>query len=580
MLARDVAPSRLARARFELLDLLDRVDGAVGLVIFSDEPYAVTPLTDDPRVIAELVPTLSPDLMPGRGKRLDRAIDRARELLEQAGATRGRVVVLSDGLGNAPEAARDSARRSADAGYQVSALGLGEGAVALESLVRLGGGHFAAQTADDSDIEALLATRAGGGDLLDFGAANEASVGADVWRDEGPWLLLIPLLLAPLAFRKGWATALSVLFLIGLQPPRAEAAEGTFFQRADERGAEAFSEGRHAEAATLFEDSEWRAAAQYRAGDYESAAASLQGREDPSSLYNLGNALTRGGQLEEAIAAYDRVLETLPDHEDATYNRELVKRLLEEQQSDPEPQQDAASDGSAESDGSSQDDSQGSEGSDDSAASPSADGSDSDSEGSESAGEAEQAASDSENPAEEGSKAEGSAGDESGAAPDDDSGESEGSGRADAASDTGDPETAQGPGEEAERDAGADSDPQTAGASEAHDEDSDPQDASNAGSPTSTAGSDAASESDATTSAGIDPPSEPSTEGLPASAAASAGARAAVSESDQEVEQWLNRVPDDPGGLLREKLRRRYAQRRYGAHTETTRPAAAGGRTR
>jgi Ca-activated chloride channel family protein len=38
-----------------------------------------------------------------------------------------------------------------------------------------------------------------------------------------------------------------------------------------------------------------------------------------------------------------------------------------------------------------------------------------------------------------------------------------------------------------------------------------------------------------------------------------------VSESDQEIEQWLNRVPDDPGALLREKLRRRYVERRTAA---------------
>jgi Ca-activated chloride channel family protein len=94
----------------------------------------------------------------------------------------------------------------------------------------------------------------------------------------------------------------------------------------------------------------------------------------------------------------------------------------------------------------------------------------------------------------------------------------------------------------------------------------------NAGSPASAPD---AQEASVDASTGAEPSDDP-----PASAAAGAGARAPVSESDQEVEQWLNRVPDDPGGLLREKLRRRYAQRRYGAHTETTRPATAGGRTR
>jgi len=48
-------------------------------------------------------------------------------------------------------------------------------------------------------------------------------------------------------------------------------------------------------------------------------------------------------------------------------------------------------------------------------------------------------------------------------------------------------------------------------------------------------------------------------------AATGSGSRQVLSESDQEVQQWLNRVPDDPGGLLREKLRRRYAEKRMGA---------------
>jgi Ca-activated chloride channel family protein len=531
MLSRDVAPSRLARARFELLDLLDRVDGAVGLVIFSDEPYAVTPLTDDPRVIAELVPTLTPDLMPGRGKRLDRAIDRARELLEQAGATRGRVVVLSDGLGSAPEAARDSARRSADAGYQVSALALGEGALALESLVRLGGGHFAHQTADDSDIEWLLASDADG-DLLSFGDASHASVDADAWRDEGPWLLLIPLLLAPLAFRKGWATALGVVFLIGLQAPRAEAAEGTLFQRADELGASAFAEGRHAEAAELFEDPEWRAAAQYRSGDYAGAVASLQGRDDAGSLYNLGNALARDGQLEEAIAAYDQALEQAPDDEDAAHNRELVKRLLEEQQNEPEPQPDASSNESSDSSES------GEPGAPDASQSSSNDDSEASGESDESEASASAKSSASESEDSEGDDAQ--------------SDDSEGQG-SDADASAGETPT--------------DSAAQTGSGSEAEfppDDGGDPS---------------AGSEANDNAANAVDPRSE-TDHGDPSSTTASAGAQAPLSESDQEIEQWLNRVPDDPGGLLREKLRRRYARQRYGAHFETHGPTTSGGRFR
>jgi len=54
-------------------------------------------------------------------------------------------------------------------------------------------------------------------------------------------------------------------------------------------------------------------------------------------------------------------------------------------------------------------------------------------------------------------------------------------------------------------------------------------------------------------------PSDPARDG----AGSSAERQPPLTERDQEIEQRLNRIPDDPGGLLREKLRRRYAQKRY-----------------
>ena len=94
MRATDVEPSRVARARFELADLLERVEGAVALVLYAEESYAVTPLSDDPDVVAAMLPVLEPGLMPGRGERLDRALEEASQLLSRAGAREGRIVVL------------------------------------------------------------------------------------------------------------------------------------------------------------------------------------------------------------------------------------------------------------------------------------------------------------------------------------------------------------------------------------------------------------------------------------------------------------------------------------------------------
>ena len=65
-------------------------------------------------------------------------------------------------------------------------------------------------------------------------------------------------------------------------------------------------------AAELFENPEWRSAAQYRAGQFEASAASLSNIDSTGGHYNRGNALAKAGQLPAAIAAYDRALELDP----------------------------------------------------------------------------------------------------------------------------------------------------------------------------------------------------------------------------------------------------------------------------
>jgi Ca-activated chloride channel family protein len=93
-----------------------------------------------------------------------------------------------------------------------------------------------------------------------------------------------------------------------------------------------------ARAAQLFESPEWRAAAQYRAGEFEASAATLANLESASAHYNRGNALAKAGQLQAAIDAYDRALALEPDHADARYNRDLVEQFLEDNPPQQQPQ--------------------------------------------------------------------------------------------------------------------------------------------------------------------------------------------------------------------------------------------------
>jgi Ca-activated chloride channel family protein len=107
----------------------------------------------------------------------------------------------------------------------------------------------------------------------------------------------------------------------------------------DQRGVRAMQNDDPVTASTLFENSAWRGAANYRSGNYAGAIAEFSLGEDLDSHFNLGNALAFAERFEESIAAYQSVLDIQPDHADALKNKEIVEKLLEEQQQQEEEEQ-------------------------------------------------------------------------------------------------------------------------------------------------------------------------------------------------------------------------------------------------
>jgi Ca-activated chloride channel homolog len=100
MNAVDLPPSRLVRARFEVLDLLDAGrEGQVALIAYGAEPFVVSPLTGDAETIAAQVPDLTTDLLPVRGPaRADLALELAGSCWRGPGAGGGIVILVTGGL--------------------------------------------------------------------------------------------------------------------------------------------------------------------------------------------------------------------------------------------------------------------------------------------------------------------------------------------------------------------------------------------------------------------------------------------------------------------------------------------------
>ncbi|MBM4265093.1 MAG: VWA domain-containing protein [Deltaproteobacteria bacterium] len=570
----DVTPSRLARARYEIQDVLARnAGGQIGLVVYTDEPFVAAPLTDDGRVLSEILPTLTSDLMPGRGSRLDRAIEQSAALLEQAGVPGGRILVLADSAGEDPEAARAAASAAVAAGRRVSVLGVGTEAGApmrdprgglardasgktitatlpraeLEAVATAGQGRFALVRADGADIDALLAEPISLGSESD--ASGTASVdGADVeiWKDAGVYLLFLPLLLAPFAFRRGWLLVLTFAVLAATPRDSDASTWDDLWRTRDQQGAEALQAGDATAAAELFEKPDWRAAAHYEGGQYEQAIEAYGALEGTENTYNLGNSLARAGRYEDALKAYDETLAKAPNDEDARFNRDLVAKLLEQQKQQQNQQrqqnQNQQDQGGGQDQQQQQQQSQGSQGQE-----QKSDGEDSQQA---SAQDSQSAEPNEKNESDQDEKQPQNAGAEPQSAQPEEQQQSVSAGNEPkndepkqdqkaAADTTGDPN---------EKKNGA--------------EEPDPAKAAQARQSPETKPEDDLQQQ--VEQALQEPAKEPSEEKPHGTALASADQRP-MTEEEQAHEQRLRQVPDDPAGLLRAKIHRKYAEKRYGA---------------
>ena len=220
MLTDDIAPDRLTRARFKVADLLAQSEGRqIGLIGFTERPYVISPLTEDTQTITAFLPSLSPDIMPVQGSRLDLAIEKAIMLFAQAGVSQGHILYVGDQpIGEADLAA---ARQARQAGHRLSVLAVGTAAgrplrdnqgqfvkdaagaivvpqidmAAMDELASNGAGRAARISADNQDLEVLSSAR--------DDVAIEAS-GLAEGRQQTYWIEYSPWLLWPLAFAALW----------------------------------------------------------------------------------------------------------------------------------------------------------------------------------------------------------------------------------------------------------------------------------------------------------------------------------------------------------------------------------------
>jgi Ca-activated chloride channel family protein len=124
-------------------------------------------------------------------------------------------------------------------------------------------------------------------------------------------------------------SVLIILVLIFSPRPTLAASLLDWWLTPDQQGRYYFERGEYQMAARAFEQSEWKAIAFYKAGDFANAAALFETMESPQGYFNLGNALAKQEKLEPAVAAYRQALQLKPDFPEAKFNLDWVSGLLE-----------------------------------------------------------------------------------------------------------------------------------------------------------------------------------------------------------------------------------------------------------
>jgi Ca-activated chloride channel family protein len=125
MLAEDLKPTRLARAKLEISELMDRLEGnALGLVLFSGAAFVQFPLTSDFATARTFLDAAEPGLISRPGTAIAEAIDIAVTGFDEERATQKVIILLTDGESHEGDALA-SAEQAAEQGIIIYSLGFG-----------------------------------------------------------------------------------------------------------------------------------------------------------------------------------------------------------------------------------------------------------------------------------------------------------------------------------------------------------------------------------------------------------------------------------------------------------------------
>ena len=402
MLAEDIKPNRLERAKREITDFVNMLEGdRIGLIAFAGASFMECPLTLDRSAFKLFLDYLDTDLIPVPGSDVGQAITTAIQSFVKGKRASRALILITDGEDHSKDALR-VAEEAKKKGIRIFTVGIGsqEGApipmqdgsggfkkdrsgqvvltkldeATLQKIALSTGGSYVRSVTGDLDLIKIydeIKEKLEAGDLQ--------STKRRRWEERFQWFLFGSLFLIALeslvpgkkrqqpdtgkprrrffVFSRLLMACLCLAALwVKITPAGAESIYAKIH-----KGEEAYEQGKFDDALKELVDAQVEkpedvllkyniGQTHYRMRNYPeaeeaflSAAASGDPVLEPKALYNLGNCAYRQGKLEEAVAHYQKTLELDPEDEDARFNlefvREEIKRRMEEAQKRQEEQQ-------------------------------------------------------------------------------------------------------------------------------------------------------------------------------------------------------------------------------------------------
>ena len=178
LIALDVSPNRLMRAKYKIIDLLSMLQGdRIGLMIFAGNAFVQSPLTLDYAAVRMYLDDISADIIPKQGTGITEALKKGAEVFDTTKPTSKAILLLSDGE-DTIENPLPVAEELKEKGVRVYSIGIGtkEGApipdsnggfkkddagkvvistlhgVQLKNIAEITGGEYVAGTGNDWDL--------------------------------------------------------------------------------------------------------------------------------------------------------------------------------------------------------------------------------------------------------------------------------------------------------------------------------------------------------------------------------------------------------------------------------------------